>query len=141
LVSGSTDKSIKVWDLRDYEAGKISATLSSSSSIVCSTLFEIGGNYFLAVGGSNSLEIEVWNLENNSLNYTLKSHHGGIWALTTYKSKEKTFLLSGNEDNTIKLWSISSKKCIHTFKRHYNSVWALDTNKKGGKSFLANGLG
>merc|ERR1712176_35956 len=137
LVSGSMDKHINIWDVSDSKNVKVSTTLSRSVCITSMTMFQKDDHQFIAIGLNS--DIEVWNLEALSLDYTLKGHRNDVYALSNYKSNGKHFIISGGDDKTIKLWDTASKTCFQTFKGHSDTIYSLDVYQKEGKFFLASG--
>jgi len=139
LLSASKDKTMNFWDLSDFDNMKVSKTISTSSYTFSATIFNMNGHYFLASGGYGSKHIEVWNLENYEIEYTLKGHTDNIYTLANYGRNQKYFIVSGSYDCTIKLWDTSSKVCVFTFTGHNDIVRSLDIYETNGKHFLASG--
>jgi len=134
LVSAS-EEHIKVWDLKKPEHENTS-TLSSSVYIATMTTFH---KKFLACAGLGNNDIEVWDLEKNKLDYTLKGHRNYVYALTQYQKNGEQYLASGSWDFSIKLWNVSSKSCIYTLQGHSGYVISLNTYVEDGEIFLASG--
>jgi len=139
IISGSWDKSVKIWDLSDYENATVTMTLPTSANVYSTTIFEHDSSLLIASAGCDPNEIQVRNLENNSLYCTLTGHSNCIHVLVNYEINGKTFLVSGSVDKTIKLWDIVSKECVHTFIGHSGSVFSLDVFEKDGKKLLVSG--
>jgi len=60
FVSGSTDKTLKIWDGAEH----ICETTLTSSNFICSLYtFTVGGHNYVACGGLHPYEIEIWNIE------------------------------------------------------------------------------
>jgi WD40 repeat protein len=85
LFSGSSDQTIKVWDL---EAGKESLTLRGHAGPVYSlAMLSDGKRQFLG----SLQEIKVWNLETGKEALTLRGHKGGGSSLALSSDGKRLF--------------------------------------------------
>merc|ERR1712157_506929 len=142
LASGSYfDNNIIIWDVTDTNKFKVSATIPTSSRVKSIVTFKVDGSPFLAYGCNKSYEINVWNLVNYQLDYSLKGHTGNINALKNYERNGNIFLVSGSNDNTIKVWCVLSKQCIHTFESYCKYRFSFDIYEKEGRWILVSGGG
>merc|ERR1711933_717685 len=138
IACGSFEK-ITIFDVTDTNKFKVSATIPTSSTVLSIITFKVDGSPFLACGKIISKDINVWNLEKNQLDYSLKGHTDQISALKNYEMNGKTFIVSGSNDNTIKVWCVLSKQCIHTFESYCNYKFYLDIYEKEGRWILVSG--
>ncbi len=76
---------------------------------------------YLATGSRNGT-INIWNLNNNSLEQSLLGHSGSIRCLVFISSH---FLVSGSKDTTIKVWSLNNNSCTRTLYSHHGTIWAF----------------
>ncbi len=97
IVSGSVDKTIKVWSSKTFQ---LIATLTGHTDWV-NTLAIIPSNENI-VSGSNDETIRVWNSKTFQLIATLTGHVNLLFALAILPSNET--IVSGSKDKTIKLW-------------------------------------
>ncbi|MGM3305209.1 WD40 repeat domain-containing protein [Anabaena sp. WFMT] len=100
LVSGSRDKTIKVWNL---ETGKLIHTLKSHRDGVYAVA--LSPNEQIIASGSADKTIKLWHLETGELLGTFIGHANTVTALTFTASGE--MLVSGSLDKTIKIWQRS----------------------------------
>ncbi|OAG29828.1 F-box and WD-40 domain protein 7 [Nematocida sp. ERTm5] len=96
LVSGSTDKSVRVWDIF---LGISIKTLSEHKSTVRTVL--LADKY--VISGSRDSTIRVWDLNTGGVIHALKRHTGSIRDMVTVKNKP--LLISGSYDGTCILWN------------------------------------
>ncbi len=101
LVSGSRDKTIKLWNV---ETGKEIRTLKGHDSYVYSVNFSPDGKTL--VSGSWDKTIKLWNVETGKEIRTLKGHDSYVYSVN-FSPDGKT-LVSGSWDNTIKLWKVET---------------------------------
>lgn len=106
LVSGSADRTVKIWRLSD--------------DFSCIKTFEGHSNSILRVGfinnglqvvsaGSDGL-MKIWDLKRNECLVTLDEHIDRIWALAIQNDGER--ILSGDASATIKIWKDSTDEEI-----------------------------
>ncbi|HEY9871919.1 MAG TPA: hypothetical protein V6D12_00670 [Candidatus Obscuribacterales bacterium] len=118
LVSGSFDKTIKVWDLpreeiihtlADHTKGVFSVAISPVAPIVAS--------------GSWDETIKLWNMDTGELINTLIGHNGSVRSIAI--SRDGSTVVSGSFDKTIKLWSLDTGELIGTLNDDASQVYAI----------------
>lgn len=106
LVSGSTDRTVKIWRLSD--------------DFSCIKTFEGHANSILRVGfinnglqvvsaGSDGL-MKIWDLKRNECLATLDEHSDRIWALAIQNDGDR--IITGDASATIKIWKDSTDEEI-----------------------------
>ena len=98
-LSGSTDKTMRLWDLA---SGRTIRTLSGHSEWVRSVAFSPDGK--TAFSGSDDKTLRLWNLASGDEIRTLSGHSGYINSVAI--SPDGKTALSGSDDNTLRLWEI-----------------------------------
>ncbi len=99
LVSGSTDKTLRVWDLKDAKFAEL-ASLEHPGPLTAVAISEDGGQVF---GASSDNGIHQWSLAEGSETRVLAGHSAAISSL----SVNGGVLVSGAADNTIRSWNIN----------------------------------
>ncbi len=122
LVSGSSDDTIKAWDLK---SGQCLKTLSGHPSSVCCLAIAPSGEL---VSGSADTTIKVWDLKSGQCLKTLSGHIRAVRCLAIAPSGE---LVSGSRDKTIKVWDLRSGKCLKTLEGHTDAVDCLAIAESG----------
>ncbi|KAJ1929650.1 hypothetical protein IWQ60_000974 [Tieghemiomyces parasiticus] len=135
LISGSWDRSVKVWDLA---TGACLQTLTGHADFVkCLALAPggaVGGHTRVSsastaeilpilFSGSSDGSIRQWDLRDGRCVRTLRGHTRGVDALV-YDSITNT-LLSASSDTTIKQWCVATGQCVRDFRGHHTSVCDL----------------
>ncbi|KAF3889982.1 MULTISPECIES: WD40 repeat domain-containing protein [Nostocales] len=107
-VSGSADKTIKVWNL---STGKVIRTLTGNIGEVSSVAVSADGN-FLAVGSCEhpKSNVKVWYLPTGKLVHTLLGHQKPVNCITI--SPDGQILATGS--NKIKIWNLQTGDRICT---------------------------
>ncbi|MGI8503608.1 MAG: WD40 repeat domain-containing protein [Hassallia sp.] len=100
LVSGSRDKTIKIWDL---ETGELLRTLKGHQDGVDAIALSPDGE--IIASGSSDKTIKLWHLHTGELLGTFTGHADTVTALAFTASGE--MLVSGSLDKTIKIWQRS----------------------------------
>lgn len=100
LVSGSRDKTIKIWDL---ETGELIRTLNGHRDSVEAIALSSDGE--IIASGSADKTIKLWHLHTGELLGTFTGHTNTVTALAFTASGE--MLVSASLDKTIKIWQRS----------------------------------
>jgi len=117
-ISGSDDRTLKVWDL---VTGKCCATLKGHSSIVyCVSITPDGRT---AVSGSDDGAMNVWDLTTGECRATLNGHSGTVYCLAI--TPDGRTAVSGSGDRTLKVWDLTNEKCLATLEGHSDFVYCL----------------
>lgn len=124
LISGSNDKTIKIWDLHK---GQLLKTLSGHAGSVIAIAISPNGELLASGSGDNT--IKIWNLATGKLLSTLIGHTG--WVNTVAFSPKGNTLASGGADKMIKLWNISTQDLIGTFYGHSSAVRSVAISPQG----------
>ncbi|EAZ93039.1 nSTAND1 domain-containing NTPase [Crocosphaera chwakensis] len=124
LVSGSADKTIKVWNLA---TGEIIHTLKGHNDWVLSVSFSPDGQTLVSSSGDRI--IRVWNLEIGGEIRTLKGHND--WVFSVSFSPDGQTLVSSSADKTIKVWNLVTGEAIRTLTGHDDGVISVSISPNG----------
>ena len=91
LATGSMDKTIKIWSLKD---GKLLQTLYGHVKGVWCLRFI---TRFLLCSGSYDSTIKIWNVKDGTCSRTLLSHTGPVWCLC----RSENIIVSASQDKTV----------------------------------------
>ncbi|KAK1326881.1 Guanine nucleotide-binding protein subunit beta-like protein B [Acorus calamus] len=127
FVSGSRDRTIKVWSLDGLSEDidlvtqlKAKATVAAHADDKDINSLAISPNDGLVCSGSQDHTACIWRLPELVLVMVLKGHKRGIWSVE-FSPIDKCVLTSSG-DKTIKIWSIADGSCLKTFEGHTASV-------------------
>ena len=107
VLSGSSDKSLKLWDT---STGQLLQTFEGNSAWVYSVAFSPDGRWVLS--GSNT--VKIWDAATGQVVRTLNGHANRVQ--TVAFSPDGRQVLSGSWDKTIKLWDASTGLVIRSFE-------------------------
>lgn len=98
LVSGSRDKTIKLWDAL---TGACLMTLIGHDNWVRGLCFHPGGGKVI-ISCADDKTIRIWDFKNRRCQKTLEAHTHFVTTLDFHKSAP--YVVSGSVDQTIKIW-------------------------------------
>jgi WD40 repeat protein len=131
IVSGSKDKTLKLWN---YTDGMEIMTLVGHKGSINDVCFSIDGKYIISA--SDDKTIKIWDSKSGIELETLTGHKGKILALAC--SPDGRYLVSGGTDRAIKIWDMSNWEEIKTFSNNKDWITSLSFSLSG--DFVA-GLG
>ncbi|GAX41173.1 protein kinase [Tolypothrix sp. NIES-4075] len=118
LVSGSGDRTIKIWNL---QTSGLKTTLSLHTDGVTSVAISPDGQTL--VSASKDGTIKIWNLETGALKNTLTGHKYAVNSIAI--SPDGQSLASASSDQTIKIWNLQTGALKNTLSGHTKSVWRV----------------
>ena len=123
-LSGSHDKTLKLWDLA---AGKEIRTFTGHAHSVNSVAISPNGR--TALSGSDDHTLKLWDLATGKEIRTFTGHADVVNSVAF--SPDGHMALSGSHDKTLKLWDLAAGKEIRTFTGHAHSVNSVAISPDG----------
>ena len=108
IISGSWDKTIKIWDIKSSECIR---TLYGHTGSVNSIVVTQDGKTIIS--GSNDETIRLWDIKSGECLNTFKDY-SCVYSLAI--TPDGKTIISGYDNGSIKLWDIKSGECIKTLK-------------------------
>ena len=130
LASGSSDKTIKLWEV---STGRLLKTLKGHVEDVNSVAFSPDGR-LLAGGGDDSV-IKLWEVSTGKLMYTFKGSWNGVLSIAF--SPDGKYLASGSRDGILRIWRVSTGKLLYAVEEE-NEVTSVSFSPNG--ELLASGV-
>lgn len=130
-VSGSDDKSVKIWDL---ETGECQATLEGHKGDVYSVAITPDGKRILS--GSDDDTICIWDAANGDLVANWKASEHSVLALVIIANGKHAVSSGAGGDPTLKVWDITTGTCLAVLEGHSGPVRAVAASKDG-RRFLS----
>jgi WD40 repeat protein len=115
IVSGSRDKSVRVWDV---STGKVQSVLEGHTSGVSSVAFSSDGTHI--VSGSEDQSVRVWDVSTGKVQSVLEGHTS--WVTSVAFSSDGTRIVSGSCDRSVRVWDVSTGKVRSVLKGHTDWV-------------------
>jgi WD40 repeat protein len=123
IVSASSDRTLKVWDMGN---GKEVLTLSGHTEPVMDVKVTPSGR--LAVSASDDHTIKIWNLETGALLHTLHGHTDRVTSVGIRYEKQ---IISASRDITLKIWDLEDGEELQTLLGHTDFVNAVAVSPDG----------
>jgi WD40 repeat protein len=126
VVTGSEDKTAKVWDVKTGAEG---LTLNGHTGEVSAVSWSPDGSRVLT--GSLDKTAKVWDAKTGAEVLTLRGHTREVLAVSW--SPDGSRLVTGSEDKTAKVWDAKTGAEVFTLKGHTNTVlavlWSPDSSR------------
>ena len=133
IVSGSSDKMIKIWNILDRHTEPFIKLKGHKGTIFC--LGEIEKNKLLS--GSEDRTIKLWDLVEKKCILDLKDPNDSkINCL--YILPDPGFIVTGGDDNLLKIWNIYSDYIPNTLVGHECTIWTI-TSITDDETIIASG--
>eukprot|EP00793_Prasinoderma_coloniale_P002189 PRCOL_00002697-RA len=135
LVSGSADRTLKVWDLKPVRkvleeleqdgSAQIEPVTLKSSAVVAAhdkdvNAVAVAPNDSMVASASQDRTVRLWRLPALVPAGTLRGHRRGVWSVEFSPTDRVVATASG--DKTVRLWTIADCVCIRTLDGHTASV-------------------
>jgi WD40 repeat protein len=119
LVSGGTDRSVKVWDAG---SGQLLRPLTPESGVVTSVAFTPNGRRI--VSGTLDRSVNIWDSNSGQLLRTARTDTGGSWnkvpsVSSIAISPDSTRVVVGSGDWSVLLLSLDTGEQLAPFKDHF----------------------
>ena len=124
IISGSVDRTIKIWDAN---TGQCLKTLVGHSSDVNSVAYSPDGKRIIS--GSYDKTIRIWDVNTGECIKTLEGHSNVVSSVAF--SPDGTKIISGSWDNTVKIWDANTGECLKTLKGHSWAVYSVAYSPDG----------
>ena len=124
LVSGSHDRTLKLWDL---DSGNCLHTFEGHADWVLACAVTPDGRRL--VSGSDDRTLKLWDLDSGNCLHTFEGH--ADWVRACAVTPDGRRLVSGSRDSTLKLWDLDSGNCLYTFEGHTTGVRACAITPDG----------
>ncbi len=127
VISGSKDKTVRVWQLPGGTCRKV---LEGHTDTVIGIAITPDGRR--AVSGSEDRTLRVWDLEALKCVATLEGHTRSVGSVAITKDGRRA--LSASWDKSIKVWDVDSGQCITTLKGHTSPVRGVAATPDGSRA-------
>jgi WD40 repeat protein len=124
VVSGSYDKTIKLWD---SDKRILRCTLEGHTDFVSAVVFSPDRK--LIASASYDETIKLWDLATGALHRTLRGHTNWVSAIAF--SPDGKLIASASYDETVKLWDLVTGVGCRTLKGHRIAVTAIAFSPNG----------
>jgi WD40 repeat protein len=134
LVTGSADRTIRVWSLNGYET-KLTINAPVNNEVNCLLIFNTTMQVVVVAAGLDQGNISIYSLKDGRLIRTFRAHAGEVDDLVRLMGSGNLVASSG-KDRAIKIWDLTSGACKLTLLGHTAEVMGL---KQISSQILASG--
>ncbi|WP_083901722.1 serine/threonine-protein kinase [Pseudanabaena sp. PCC 6802] len=127
FVSGSDDKTLRLWDTRARRALTVMSNHSGYVSSITAVATSPDGHTFAS--GSLDNTVKIWNFRSGKPAQLLVGHTNRIMSVAFDPSGQ--YLVSGSGDRTVKLWDLSRGKSVLTLRGHTDVVTTVAVSPDG----------
>ncbi|ETO21183.1 ribosome assembly protein 4 (RSA4) [Reticulomyxa filosa] len=126
LCSGSSDKTVRIWDTNTAKQLKIFDGHSASVYCVKFSPYHYHNYHQKVIGfASGDKTICLWDFETTKVQ-ALNGHDRAVRCIQFSPFNGGQYLCSGSDDNTICLWDTATHKSLNVFKAHTLGVWCVE---------------
>ncbi|MHA2339144.1 MAG: WD40 repeat domain-containing protein, partial [Candidatus Hodarchaeales archaeon] len=115
LVSGSEDRSIKIWDIK---TGELLRTIPFTTNFAENLLILDYNNYLIS-GGRDTL-IRIWDYKTGKQIGTIKGHYDEIRSII--ELPDEKLIASGSDDGTVRVFDIDKMQEVQVLEGHTSFV-------------------
>lgn len=119
-VSGSEDKTLKLWDL---DRNRASSFRGHTSGVTC---VSVDWEHEVMLSGSMDNSLKMWNIKDCKLIKTITVHEDAVQCLCADWTTESA--VTGSCDKTIKLVDLKSEECTITLEGHDSIIMCLQAD-------------
>ncbi|PLW45627.1 hypothetical protein PCANC_08392 [Puccinia coronata f. sp. avenae] len=127
IITGSRDRTIKVWDTRTRECTK--TLVGHKGSVLC-----VRVDSEVLLSGSSDTHVCVWDRQTWTVVKELVGHQSGVLDLAISPAA----FVSCSKDTTIKIWSRPNGTLLRTITGHAGPVNALELSQSSLAELLGN---
>jgi pleiotropic regulator 1 len=120
FVTGSGDRTIKLWDLA---SGTLKITLTGHIASVRGLCVSPRHNYLFSCGEDKM--VKCWDLVRNKVIRHYHGHLSAVYCLSLHPTLD--VLITGGRDSTARVWDIRTKSQIHLLTGHTGAIASLVT--------------
>uniref|UniRef100_A0A7S2V5E3 Pre-mRNA-splicing factor prp46 n=1 Tax=Fibrocapsa japonica TaxID=94617 RepID=A0A7S2V5E3_9STRA len=126
-VTGSADRTIKIWDLAKCSAGAEGGLkLTLTGHINCVRGLAVSPRHpYLFSAGEDKL-VKCWDLEYNKVVRHYHGHLSGVYDLKMHPTLD--ILITAGRDSVARVWDIRTKQQVHVLSGHENTVGTIAVN-------------
>lgn len=118
ILSGSNDKTVKLWD---FETGRLLSSFVGHTELVSAVAVTPDGHR--VISGSWDNTIKVWDLQSGQLILSLVGHTDRVTSIAIVPDNRT--LVSGSEDKTLKIWDLGTGRLLRSIEGHKGGINSL----------------
>ena len=139
IVSGSDDKTVRIWDAITGEAN--GGRLVGHGSAVTAVAIGRAGDRDVIVSGSDDKTVRIWDaITSAPLSSPLAGHDGAVTAVAIGRAGDRDVIVSGSADKTVRIWDAVTGRLIgDPLVGHSRAVRAVAIGRAGDWDAIVSG--
>ncbi|ETO05855.1 WD-40 repeat-containing protein [Reticulomyxa filosa] len=129
ICSGSSDRTVRVWDFNNNE--QVQSFNGHSNSVYCVRFSQYhyhNNSQNVICSSSEDNTVRFWDFKHNKQLQIFNGHTKGVCGIEFSSFSGGRYLCSGSIDKTIRLWDVETSKSLHVFNGHNDGVWCVDVS-------------
>jgi small GTP-binding protein len=118
IISGSVDKTIRIWDTASGNCLKVLEGHSAPVEEVA-----ISTDSKLIISGSEDKTIRIWDTASGNCLKVLEGHSDQVKGVAI--SADSKLIVSGSSDKSIRIWETANGNCLKVLEGHSDSVYGV----------------
>ena len=111
LISGGTDKLVKIWDTGSGQ--EISVLRGCTSSVLCA---QYAPNFAFVCAAGNDCQLHLWNIKTLRQIRVYNGHSNKITSIAF--TRDSRLIISASHDRRLKMWDVETAACRYTMRAH-----------------------
>ncbi|KAF5336614.1 hypothetical protein D9611_006459 [Ephemerocybe angulata] len=130
IISGSTDKTVRIWDA---STGKVQRVLDGHSNSVTSVAISGDGSWIAS--GSDDRTVRIWNAKLGTEQRALTGHTAPVKAVAF--SYDGSRVCSGGDDMNVRVWTASTWQLQKVLTGHTGRIVSLAMLSRDGRQIAS----
>lgn len=122
FVTGSADRTIKIWDLA---SGTLKLSLTGHISAIRALAVSERQPYLFSAGEDK--QVKCWDLEQNKVIRHYHGHLSAVYTMALHPTLD--VLMTGGRDGAVRVWDMRTKSQVHCLTGHTNTVSSILARK------------
>jgi len=124
ILSGSLDRAIRVWDVREREC---KWALRGHDEWVNGIAVSKDGGTIVSASGDKT--VRIWDTKTMACRSTLRGHEDFVRSVCV--SGDSKSVISASDDCTLRVWDVQTGKCDKTIKAHNKGIYCVSAAADG----------
>ncbi|KAF8834631.1 WD40 repeat-like protein [Paxillus ammoniavirescens] len=125
LVSGSSDKTLRIWDRKTGAARVLSGHAEAVLDV------DVSWDGKMVVSGSKDKTVRIWNGDSGEMRHVFEGHEGDVRSVQF--SPNSSRVVSGSEDGTVRVWSVETGELLFKPMECHGTVWCVRYSTSGDR--------